>query len=299
LLATVTGFAPLPGSATERVEQLVVGKVSDNPKKAHPAFAALGKYLVKAANGAGLKTSSVVLTQTSSEMAEKLRKGEVDIISDTLFGALVYERDAGAEIALREWKRGVPAYNSLIVVRADSGIDSLEKLAGRRMVFEDETSTTAYHAPLAVMLRRGLKLRRIEAGAPPVAGSVGYYFAGGEENVLVRLHRGLADAGAMNNLEWNDSETTPDAIRRDLRVIYESPPITRGAMVVRHGLAKPVRAALVNALTAMHENADGQQVLEGLSKVTRYDRFEGEAKEVLDRSRELLAPALKSKVAAR
>jgi ABC-type phosphate/phosphonate transport system substrate-binding protein len=88
-------------------------------------------------------------------------------------------------------------------------------------------------------------------------------------------------------------------MRREMLAIYESPPITRGVLVMRRGLAKPMRAALVNALTAMHENADGQQVLEGLSKVTRYDRFEGEAKEVLDRSRELLAPALKSKVAAR
>lgn len=166
--AGLIGLAPLAANSAEsaapRADHLVVGKVSDNPKKVHPALTAMGEYLVRAANGAGLKTSSVALTLTSAEMAERLRKGEVDLVSETLFGALIYERDAGAEIALREWKGGVSAYRSLIVARADSGIGDLEALRGKRIAFQDETSTTAFHAPLAVMLKRGLKMRRIEAG---------------------------------------------------------------------------------------------------------------------------------------
>jgi phosphonate transport system substrate-binding protein len=300
--ASAISIAPHTGMAQgagERTHHLVVGKVSDNPKKFHPALVAMGDYLVKAASGAGLRTSSVALTQTSGEMAERLRRGEVDLVSDTLFGALIYERDGGAEIALREWKKGVSTYRSLIVARADSDVDRLEALAGKRVAFEDETSTTAHHAPMAVMLRRGLKMWRIEGGASPPAGTVGYFFAGGETNVLTRVHRGMAEAGAVSNLEWGDPDVTPEAIRRDLRVIYESPPITRGVMVMRRGLAQPVRQALLGALTAMQGNAEGQEVLNGLSKVTRYDRFEGEAREVLDRARELLAPALKQAVAAR
>ena len=301
--AGLIGLVPLTVESAEnaaaRAHHLVVGKVSDNPKKAHPAMAALGEYLVKTANGAGLKSSAVVLTLTSNEMAERLRRGEVDLVSDTLFGALIYERDGGAEIALREWKKGVAEYRSIIVARADSGIDRLEALSGKRLAFENETSTSAYHAPLAIMLRRGLKMRRIEADASPPAGAVGYFFAGGEANVLVRVHRGMAEAGAISNLDWEDAGTTPEAMRRDLRVIYESPPITRGVMVVRRGLATPVRQALLEALTAMDASAEGQEALKGLSRVTKYDRFAGEAKDVLESSRALLAPALSQAVAAR
>lgn len=302
IIAAAIGFAPQAGAAQtagDRAYQLVIGKVSDNPKKAHPALAAMADYLVKAASASGLKTSSVVLTLTSGEMVERLKKGEVDLVSDTLFGAMMYERDGGAEIALREWKKGVAAYKSVIVTRADSGIDSLEKLAGKRMAFEDETSTSAYHAPLAIMLKRGLKMQRIDGGASPPPGKVGYFFAGGETNLLARVHRGMADAGAVSDLDWNDTTVTPEAMRREMRVIYESPPITRGVLVVRRGMAKPVREALLGALTAMHENEQGQAILKDMSRVTKYDRFTGEAKEVLDKARELLAPALKQAVASR
>jgi phosphonate transport system substrate-binding protein len=302
IIAAAIGFAPHAGAAqgaSERAQHLVIGKVSDNPKKAHPALAAMGDYLVKAAQGSGLKTSSVVLTLTSNEMAERLRKGEVDIVSDTLFGAMIYERDAGAEIALREWKKGVASYKSVIVARADSGIDSLEKLTGKRMAFEDETSTSAYHAPLAIMLKRGLKMRRIDAGAPPPAGAVGYFFAGGETNLLARVHRGMADAGAVSDLDWNDASVTPEVMRREMRVIHESPPITRGVMVARRGIAPAVRNAVLDALVAMDGNEEGKAVLKEMFRVTKYDRFTGEAKETLDRSRALLAPALKQAVAAR
>ncbi len=301
--AGLIGLAPLAANSAEsaapRADHLVVGKVSDNPKKVHPALTAMGEYLVRAANGAGLKTSSVALTLTSAEMAERLRKGEVDLVSETLFGALIYERDAGAEIALREWKGGVSAYRSLIVARADSGIGDLEALRGKRIAFQDETSTTAFHAPLAVMLKRGLKMRRIEAGASPPAGTVGFFFSGGETNLLARVHRGLAEAGAVSDLDWEDTGTTPEAIRRDLRVIYESPPITRGVMVVRRGLAPAVRKALLDSLVAMNESTEGQEVLKVMFRVTKYDRFAGEAKDVLDRSRALLAPALSQAVATR
>ena len=72
----------------------------------------------------------VRLVQNNREMIDRLRAGEVDLIMDTPFSALTYERDTGAQLLLRAWKGGVPSYRSGFFTRDDSSIRTLADQGG-------------------------------------------------------------------------------------------------------------------------------------------------------------------------
>ena len=71
----------------------------------------------------------------------------VDFYSETILSALYLEAQGGGEIILREWKKGVASYRSVIVARADSGITELADLRGGKVAFEDPTSTSGFFFP--------------------------------------------------------------------------------------------------------------------------------------------------------
>ena len=46
-------------------------------------------------------------------MIKLLQDGHIDIVSETALSALLFEEEAGAEILLLEWKKGVAAYHTV------------------------------------------------------------------------------------------------------------------------------------------------------------------------------------------
>ena len=62
-----------------------------------------------------------------------------------------------------EEKDGSVSYISVMVVRADSGITSLEQMRGKSLAWADPNSTSGYLIP-----RFALRQARIEPGARPV-----------------------------------------------------------------------------------------------------------------------------------
>lgn len=54
---------------------------------------------------------------------------------------------------------------------------------------------------------------------PRMADAVGYVFARSELNISTWVHKRLADAGAMSDLDWNNPRRMPEAFRRDMVTI--------------------------------------------------------------------------------
>lgn len=264
-------------------DTLVLGRVSNNPRKHFAALDALGDYLVQHSDD--FVRHETRLAKDNHEMVEFLRAGLIDLVSETAFSAVHYERLAGAEILLRQWKGGQSSYRTVFFARKDSDIQQVEDLAGHLIAFEDSGSTSGYFVPKATIANLGIKLKF--ADEPRSLADVGYVFADSEVNVAAWVARGKVDAGVMSNLNWDDDSRAPLGLKRELRIFHTTPNVIRSVIIVGARLDQGQRDRITDVLVGMHENDRGRAALKAFYKTSQFDRLVGEAKDSLDHVRSL------------
>jgi len=276
-------------SGCTRAQTIVVGKIAQKASEALPKVEPFGQRLVVELAGQGIRCTDVLVASDLSKMAELFRSGRVDILSETVFSALVLERDGLADLLLREWKSGVPSYRSLFVVRSDSPFQQLKDLGGNRIALEDRRSTSGYAVPVLLLRQFGLE-PTISSDAGKVESSeVRIDFAGQEVNIVAWVVRRRADAGAISDADWRNPQRVPDAFKAQLRILHESPPIIRSLLVVRRDIPAELKVRLKEALLRIHKSVEGIAALKTYFGVERFDALEGEARGELDYARELFA----------
>ena len=276
--------------SSERHRTIVVGRVSDDPKKHFSRLEKMATYLAQQLGDLGIDTGKVVLARNANSMTRLLREGKVDFISETPFSAIQFIEEGGAELLLREWKKGVAAYRTVFYSRKEDGVTSLADLRGKKVAFEDPGSTTAFLVPLAMLRLEGLDAVELSSiRDEPPADKVGYAFARSELNMALWVTRGIADAGAFSNLDWDDFSRTPNKPKQALRIFQSSKPIMRSVLLVRGGLQPEVKARIKEILLNMHTVPEGKDILNAYDKVKKYDEIEGEAAASLAHVRRMVA----------
>lgn len=269
-----------------RQQTLVLGRVSQDPVKTLPRLQALSAYLVDRLAPLGITGSETVVARSNAEMVALLRSGQVDVVSETVMSAFRYADEAGAHPLMREWKRGVSSYQSVLFARVDSDIESIDDLRGRVIAFEDRGSTSGFLIPMAMMREHGLEAVELSApGIAPPPGKVGFVFVGTEINITAWVNRGMVDAGALNDGDWEDVERTPNGLKDQLTVFHQSPAIPRSVLLVRGDMDANLRIALQRILAGMEHDAAAEEVLDTYYDVARYDPFVGQVSRDLDRVR--------------
>jgi phosphonate transport system substrate-binding protein len=276
-VSTLPSFA----RAAAREKTLIVGIISEDPKKALPRVETMAAYLAGRLADRGIEAGAGVLAHDMAEMQDLLRRGEVDLVSETAFGAIHLANGGAAEILLREWKRGVSKYRSVFIAKADSGIRGLSDLAGKTIAFEEPSSTTGFLLPLATLRQQGLVAKEVAMGTRPDAATVGYSFAGEDINTAIMVARGAVDAGAMSDLDWNDFQETPEGQGGAVAIFHETPMILRSTILARGALPAAVKDSLKSVLLAMHEDEAGKEAMKAYAKVSQYDPIAGDAAESL------------------
>lgn len=257
---------------------LVIGRITDDPDKHFKRMNNMAEYLAVELLAYGISGVDVIMVETEAEMEKLILEGKVDILSETPFMALSLRDKKAVKILMREWKKGVPKYHSVIIARKDGPVQSMSDLVGKRFVFEDPGSTSGYMLPRDALQVSGLNLSELAKPNSTVpAGKVGYSFSGSESGVILGVHKGTFAAGAVSNLDWNDKETVPDNLRKDLQVIHETNPVIRSTVMVRAAIPADIQERIAVTLENMHKTPESLAVMKKYSKVSRYDRIEGEA----------------------
>ena len=150
---------------------------------------------------------------------------------------------------------GSLGYYAVIVTRADSGINSIEDLAGKSLAYADANSASGYLFP-----RAELRLAGIEDA---FFGRVG--FSGGHEQGVVAVLQGQYDAAATwSSLLGDKSEGySRGNIRRmvdngllnmdDINIIWTSDLIPNGPTVLRKDLPEEARALVMELFLNMKD----------------------------------------------
>ncbi len=275
--------------AYDRASTLTIARVSGNPRKHYNALGALGAYIAPRLADVGITSYRVQLARNNREMIAWLRSGEVDLVMETPFSAITFEQDAGAELLLRAWKNGLPSYRTIFFARKDSSISSLADLSGKVIAFEDAGSTSGFLVPLTTLRQNGLMVKpQLPDQEHHAASEVRYLFAGSEINVAAWVMRGRVDAGAFSDMDWNNPAKMPPVFKQELTIVYQSPEIVRSLVVVRKGMAEPVKRRISQVLKTMDDSVEGRGALEACYKTRQFDALDGEVARSLDHIRKLV-----------
>ena len=284
-LILVLGTTLLGSSIAGALEDtLVIGRVSDNPEKTYKELKPIADYMVSHLHDLGITKSSVIIAKNAKEMIKLLKEGKIDWVQKGVFQAILYEQQAGMEITLRSWREGVPDYYTVIFTRNDSGINSLSNLKGKKIAFQDSGSTSSFFTPAAALRKAGLDLVELSSPKEKIpADKVGYAFAGDEISISTWVHRGLTDAGAYHNQDWDNPTHNPAPMKKDLKIIYRSEKLPRMIELVRKDLDPAVKERIKETLLKAHEDPAAKDALLHYGpRTAKFDEFKGSAQAELE-----------------
>lgn len=179
----------------------------------------------------------IVVRKSYREVAEALARGEIDVCLTGSFLYVQARAEMGIVPLVKRVIGGHSTYSSLIVVRRDSGIATLDDLRGKRFAFTDLDSTTGYLLPVSHLLRLGFP--------GPQAFFSEVIFTGNHDSALLAVHTGAADAAAFSTTRWR-----PDNPRiGGFVILWRSEPIPLGPFSARRdldpALARRLKAAFL------------------------------------------------------
>lgn len=150
---------------------------------------------------------------------------------------------------------GSLGYYSVVVTRADSGLNTIEDLAGRSMAYADPNSASGYLFP-----RAELRLAGIEDSYFSTIG-----FSGGHEQGVIAVLNGQYDAAATWSSMLGDRAEgySRGNLRRmvdngllnmdEINIVWESDLIPNGPTVLRKDLPAEARAAVLDLFLNMKD----------------------------------------------
>ncbi|GGK07512.1 phosphate/phosphite/phosphonate ABC transporter substrate-binding protein [Luteimonas terricola] len=284
LLAAMAASLLLCGQlAASEPGVLVLGRISDDPAAHYDQLKSLLDYVVPRMSDVGIREGRVLMARDAKQMESYLRRGRVDWVTETSASAMALEARARARPLLLTERSGVGAYHTVFIARRDSGITSLADLRGRSIAFQNPSSTSAYFVPAMELITLGLPMEILLSPFDrPVDGSVGYLFARSEFNISTWVHKGLVDAGAFSNLDWESMQRMPESYRRDLVAFHATDEYPRALEMVRGDLSPAVVERLREVLAGAANDPAASEALQRFFGTTRFLPIEGDTRRSLD-----------------
>lgn len=162
-------------------------------------------------------------SKTYDDVIDKMRTGIADIGYVGPFAYVDAQDDFGVKLICRTLsEESEEFYNSMIIVRKDSGIQKLEQLKGKSIAFTDPKSTSGYLFPMAQFKKIGLTRSDFSD----------VKFLKRHANSLLAVYQGHVDAGATSITAVDKIEINMD----EIAIIWQSAPIYRGPWIARKDL---------------------------------------------------------------
>jgi phosphonate transport system substrate-binding protein len=223
-----------------------------------------------ATNGAAIKANLEkatglawkVTTMTSyAAQVEGMCSGSIDVgFYAPLQMTLLLSKGCGTPVlgALRKDDTGTLAttYSSQILVRVDSGINTLAELKGKKFAFVDPLSASGYVYPT-------LKVKNTTGQEPKTFFSQ-TIFAGGHPQAALAVYNKQVD-GAATFIDARDSlvSANPD-IKTATKVIAKTDGIPNDGVALRKGFPDDLGKTVTQALIDYSKDAGGAKVLSAL-----------------------------------
>ena len=242
-----------PPSAADRAPPLRIGLIPERDIfEQRRRYRALADYLAVKLD----RPVELVSSNTYEGILEDYAEARVDAaFLGSLVATLAMDRRNAQVLLKPEVEGGIATYRSVILVRADSSIQSVDDLVGHSIAMVKATTASDLF-PMFEMVRRGLT----QSLQPPEVKWVGTHDA-----VIREVVAGRADAGSAKDLRLDAYEAAhPEARIRRLAI---SDAVPNNALVMRAGVADEIGPVLAQIMLAMGEEAAGREALAAFGAV--------------------------------
>lgn len=174
---------------------------------------------------------------------EAMRSGRLEFGQFGPLGYVIANQLAGAEAvsSFADASGGPASYYTTIIVRADSGLSTLQDLVGRSIAYQDPVSTSGHLLPA-----HGLR----EHGIDP-ATSVRGLFTGSPAASLEALRHSKVDAAAISSIEITAAQRRGHYDPSEYRVLWTSEIIPTDPIAVSASLEPAFRERLIQVLSSL------------------------------------------------
>ena len=208
--------------------------------------------LLQKETGLHFKTS---VATSYAAVIEAMGAGKVDIGWLATFSYVLAKDKYDVELLLVVQRFGSPFYRGQIMVRADSGINSLDNLQGKRFAFVDPASTSGHLYPKTLLLSKGLDPKTFFSKT---------IFAGSHNAVVLSIYKGEVDGGAAyDGSRAAVAKTYPDVFEK-IKVLAYTKEIPNDTVSVRKELPEGLKVKLRNGLKKISDSPKGSKILKRL-----------------------------------
>ncbi len=184
-------------------------------------------------------------------MIEAMRFGNLEVSKFGPFSYILAAERANAEAIVQgAMRRFEPTYQSFVITRDDTGIDSVEDLEGRSFAWVDPASTSGYLFPRAHLIQ--------ETGVSndDLDGWLGTaIYAGGHDAAVRAVINGDVDAASVSDSQIIRMRAAEEAGMDRIIVVTETAPIPRSPEAVRGDLPDSLKLAITHAYLSFNDQA--------------------------------------------
>jgi phosphonate transport system substrate-binding protein len=228
---------------------------------------ASGEPLAKLLQDATNLNFKVSVPTSYTAVIEAMGSNQVDVGWLAPFAYVLAHDKNGSQVILTTLRQGSKTYRSQIIVRADSGINNLESLRGKKFAFVEPASASGFLFPNALLASQRIDYKSYFSDT---------LFAGGHDKVVIAVYNKQVDGGATfgNSIDTGPptdartlvTSTIPDVMTA-IKPIAQTDPIPNDTVSVRKGLDDNLTKLIRDGLLYVQSTADGKKVLRDLYNI--------------------------------
>ncbi|PKC52322.1 periplasmic binding protein-like II, partial [Rhizophagus irregularis] len=135
-------------------------------------------------------------------------------------------------------------YQSYIITRNDSSIETLEDLEDKSFAFVDPGSTSGFVLPYALLKSRNIDIESYFSNI---------IYSGTHAQVPDDILSGKVEAGAISSVQFNILEADGKLVKDDFKIIWQSDNIPGSPYVARSDLDRGVKEGFIESMLNIHE----------------------------------------------
>ena len=225
---------------------------------------ASGEPLAKLLTDATNLNFKVSVPTSYTTVIEAMGSGQVDVGWLAPFAYVLAHDRNGSQVLFASLRQGSKTYRSQIITRADSGINSINDLRGKKFAFVDPASASGFLFPNYTLAQMGIDYKTFFSDT---------IFAGGHDKVVIAVYNKQVDAGATfgQNIDSGPptdartlvTSTLPDVLQV-VKPIAQTDPIPNDTVSVRAGLDSSLVKLISDGLLYVQSTPEGQKALKDL-----------------------------------
>jgi len=257
MMAVLTGIALggiFPGVAAAEIKFGILPRLS--AVEMTTMFNPLADYLSKETG----EKVTLVIPKDFDAFKETVKAGQVDIgFSNPLIYVQLKKNVNIDPLALSSEIKGGIKFRGIIVARKDSGIEKLQDLKGKKLIFVEKDSAAGYIFQMLLLSKAGLDVQKDFTQLP---------FAKKHDNVMMAVFNKAADAGGIREDDFDKMKDKVDLSQ--MRIIGYSDYFPNWPLFATPKLAKGAEAKIKAALLKLKPNDPRSEAVLGAAKLNGF-----------------------------